>query len=136
MNLAHFFIPHEKNNHKAGLLSNRGLVILALTVVVFQFLLRIFPASNINILGYAANISPEEVIRLTNEKRVQIGLNELTYNPVLSQAALAKGNDMLAKDYWAHVSPDGTEPWFFFSQAGYKYRYAGENLARDFSVMA
>ena len=40
---------------------------------------------------------------------------------------------MLAKDYWAHVAPDGTQPWKFFTDAGYKYRYAGENLARDFS---
>ena len=40
---------------------------------------------------------------------------------------------MINKDYWAHVSPDGTEPWKFFTDAGYQYRYAGENLARDFS---
>jgi hypothetical protein len=46
---------------------------------------------------------------------------------------LAKGTDMLNRNYWAHVAPDGTEPWAFFINAGYKYRYAGENLARDFS---
>ncbi len=40
---------------------------------------------------------------------------------------------MLAKGYWAHVAPDGTEPWDFFKAVGYKYRYAGENLARDFN---
>ena len=40
---------------------------------------------------------------------------------------------MLAKGYWAHFAPDGTSPWSFFIKFGYKYRYAGENLARDFS---
>ena len=40
---------------------------------------------------------------------------------------------MLQYDYWAHVAPDGTEPWKFFTDTGYAYRYAGENLARDFS---
>ena len=39
---------------------------------------------------------------------------------------------MLAKGYWAHFAPDGTSPWSFFLSFGYKYRYAGENLARDF----
>ena len=24
-----------------------------------------------------------------------------------------KGQDMIAKDYWAHIAPDGTEPWKF-----------------------
>ena len=40
---------------------------------------------------------------------------------------------MVDRDYWAHVAPDGTQPWSFFARFGYKYRYAGENLARDFS---
>ena len=40
---------------------------------------------------------------------------------------------MIDRDYWAHVAPDGTQPWKFFTSFGYKYRYAGENLARDFS---
>ena len=84
-------------------------------------------------MGYAANIAPGEVIRQINEKRLSQGLNPLNENPTLSQAALAKGADMLNKDYWAHVSPDGVEPWAFFTNVGYSYHYAGENLARDFS---
>ena len=40
---------------------------------------------------------------------------------------------MLNKGYWAHFAPDGTSPWSFFTKFGYKYKYAGENLARDFS---
>jgi hypothetical protein len=40
---------------------------------------------------------------------------------------------MFARDYWAHVSPQGVQPWHFITQSNYAYRYAGENLARDFS---
>ena len=78
-------------------------------------------------------IPVEEVIGLTNQKRIENGLSGLGVNPLLSEAARAKGEDMLLKDYWAHTSPDGVEPWKFFADVGYKYRFAGENLARDFS---
>ena len=39
---------------------------------------------------------------------------------------------MLEHNYWAHVSPDGVEPWQFIQQQNYFYLSAGENLARDF----
>jgi len=95
--------------------------------------LTILPKIGPDILGYAAQISPDEVVRLTNQKRAEAGLSALVLNTTLSSAAYTKGKDMIEKDYWAHVAPDGTQPWKFFSDFGYKYRYAGENLARDFS---
>jgi hypothetical protein len=130
--LRHLFIPHESNNQKAKLLHSSSLAILAVALIAFQLVLgfahRAFP----KVLGYAANISPAEVIRLTNVQRTANGLNPLSENSTLDAAALAKGNDMLAKGYWAHFAPDGTSPWSFFLSFGYKYKYAGENLARDF----
>ena len=102
-------------------------------MIVFQGIINLIPNLKPDILGYASSISKDEVVKLTNQKRVEAGLSQLTLNMVLSNAAQAKGNDMIVKDYWAHVAPDGTEPWKFFSNFGYKYKYAGENLARDFS---
>ena len=131
--LRHLFIPHESNNQKAKVLHPGSLFLIVLGLVSFQFILGLANRSFPRVLGYAANISPEEVIRLTNQKRVENGLTSLSENSKLSQAALAKGNDMLAKGYWAHFAPDGTSPWNFFLNFGYKYKYAGENLARDFS---
>lgn len=129
----HLFFPHQSNNLKAKVLHNSSLLILAVSLIFYQLGLSSLSILAPRILGYAANIAPSEVIRLTNEKRISAGLNPVEENPVLSRAALAKGADMLAKGYWAHVSPDGTQPWKFFTDSGYKYRYAGENLARDFS---
>ncbi len=131
-NLAHFFIPRHSNNHKAKLLHSTTVLFLVLTVVSVQVFVN-FLTHRGYVLGFAANISASEVIKLTNIKRQENGLPALVDNPVLDQAALAKGTDMVNKGYWAHVSPDGIQPWKFFTDFGYDYRYAGENLARDFS---
>jgi len=85
------------------------------------------------ILGYASNISANDVVSQINQQRQNSGASALTTNSTLNQAAFAKAQNMLAQQYWAHVAPDGTQPWFFFKQAGYSYSIAGENLARDFS---
>lgn len=131
--LQHLFIPHESNNQKAKILHPSSLAIISVFLIGFQFILNFGGKTFPQVLGYAANISPSEVIRLTNIQRQSQGLNSLTENKTLDAAALAKGQDMLAKGYWAHFAPDGTSPWSFFLSFGYKYQYAGENLARDFS---
>jgi len=129
----HFFYPQESNNHRARILHIPWLAIIALFIIFFQSLIHLASSPGVKILGYASQISPQEVVNLTNEQRQGQDLSSLEYSEVLSQAALNKGQHMLEHDYWAHVAPDGTEPWEFFKSAGYKYRYAGENLARDFS---
>jgi hypothetical protein len=130
---AHLFVPHESNNQKAKILHPSSILQIAIFLIAFQVVLGVASKTFPRVLGYAANISPAEVVRLTNERRAANGLSALTQNSQLDSAALAKGNDMLAKGYWAHFAPDGTSPWTFFTNFGYKYRYAGENLARDFS---
>ncbi len=129
----HAFLPRESNDHKARALQVPGLIIFLLVIVLVQMVLNFITTTDVKVLGYAANISPREVIRLTNEKRLENNVHALELSPILTEAARLKGSDMLERDYWAHNAPDGTEPWVFFVNAGYKYRYAGENLARDFS---
>ncbi|HCR36432.1 hypothetical protein A2130_02085 [Candidatus Woesebacteria bacterium GWC2_33_12] len=131
--LVHLFIPRQSNNHKAKILHSSSLIVIASFFVVFQALINFLPRFGPNILGYASQISPDEVIRLTNQKRAEAGLSALTYNQTLAGAAYTKGRDMIDRDYWAHTAPDGTQPWKFFTDFGYRYKYAGENLARDFS---
>jgi hypothetical protein len=133
LHIFHLTIPHRSNNFRARLLQPLGLLTLLLAYMLSQYFVYSYSEINPGVLGYAANIPATEVIRLTNQKRTASGLAELQTNSVLSQAAEAKGKHMLEHDYWAHVAPDGTEPWAFFVNYGYKYRYAGENLARDFS---
>ncbi len=131
--LLHLLIPRESNNHKAKILHPNSLLIVTMLFLFFQVFVSNLPKLKPDILGYAANIAPDEVVRLTNQKRQEAGLSLLTYNSDLAGAAYTKGVDMITKDYWAHVAPDGTQPWKFFNDFGYKYKYAGENLARDFT---
>ena len=129
----HLFVPHHTNNQKAKILHSPSLAIIIGVFALFQIVIGHLTARFPLILGYASQIAPAEIVRLTNIERQKQGLPALTLNSQLSSAALKKASDMFAKNYWAHVSPSGTQPWFFISQSGYTYRYAGENLARDFS---
>jgi len=82
--------------------------------------------------AYAA-YSSGTLVTLTNSERAKAGLGALSVNSALTSAATAKANDMLAKGYFAHTSPDGRTPWDFITAAGYDYVYAGENLAIGYS---
>lgn len=86
-----------------------------------------------NVLHYAINTTPSGLLASTNAEREQNALSDLALNPTLSQAAQAKANDMITRNYWSHTTPDGQEPWVFINQVGYKYQAAGENLAYGFS---
>ncbi|HAV11713.1 MAG TPA: hypothetical protein DCX32_04220 [Candidatus Moranbacteria bacterium] len=81
----------------------------------------------------ASDISASEVIKLVNKSRFAEGLNPLSENSVLNKAAKNKADDMLKDDYFAHTSPEGKDPWYWFGKAGYDYKYAGENLAINYS---
>ncbi|MFZ2664277.1 MAG: CAP domain-containing protein, partial [Patescibacteria group bacterium] len=70
----------------------------------------------------------------TNKKRDDAGLSDLKLNSKLTSAAQAKAADMFKDGYWAHIAPDGAEPWDFILAQNYDYIYAGENLAKNFST--
>jgi len=128
----HFFVPHHSNNHKAKILHPSTLVVIVAFFLVYQFGINFYLLISPSILGFASNITPEQVIEMTNQKRAENGLAPLTTNGKLNEAAQRKAGDMFAFNYWAHNSPSGRNPWSFFHEVDYQYLYAGENLARDF----
>jgi len=130
--LKNWFLPHEGNNHKAHLIKSYFLFLLCFAFTFLQVGLNLFLLSKPAVLGFSANITPERIIELTNSERGKLGLGSLKENKLLSEAARQKAADMFAFNYWAHISPSGRTPWTFFTDVGYKYQYAGENLARDF----
>ena len=127
------FAPHPHNNHKAKILWPRSIVILIGLFIMGRSIVDITIGLKPGVLGFASQIDPDKVIELTNAERLSVGVTILKENSELDQAALAKATDMFENNYWAHVSPTGTEPWYFVTQSGYEYKHAGENLARDFS---
>lgn len=80
-----------------------------------------------------AAIIASVMVEITNIDRSQNGLAVLTINPTLGAVAEAKAHDMATKGYFAHTSPEGVTPWYWFKEGGYKFTYAGENLAVDFN---
>lgn len=128
----HFFIPHHTNNCKAKILHPSALAVLVGFFLFYQFVLNFYLLVSPSVLGFASNITPERVVELTNQKRAEQGLSPLVINGQLNEAAQRKAGDMFAFNYWSHISPSGRNPWSFFQEVGYRYLYAGENLARDF----
>ncbi|MET7684969.1 CAP domain-containing protein [Streptomyces sp. NPDC005423] len=71
----------------------------------------------------------DEVVRRTNGERARAGLPPLAVDPLLTAAAQAHSADMVARDFYAHTSPDGAQPWDRAAAAGSRRRSIGENIA-------
>ncbi|HEY1835492.1 MAG TPA: CAP domain-containing protein [Candidatus Saccharimonadales bacterium] len=84
------------------------------------------------VLGDATSMSATELLADTNVQRTDDHEAALNLNSRLTGAAQAKANDMVARNYWSHNTPDGKTPWTFITAAHYNYQAAGENLAYGF----
>jgi len=130
--LHNFFIPHEGNDFRPHSLRGESVLMFG-TVAVLLFagaLLNTYFAAKTNF--YAA-VVPSVLADFANDDRRTLSLGPLQWSPVLAEAARGKAEDMAEKGYFAHTSPEGVTPWQWFRKAGYRYRYAGENLAVYFS---
>ena len=128
------FIPHQGNDHRPHVLRNsniKNILILVVFLEIFAFLIPTF--TYINRTGGMAAVISAVLANLTNEERQAQNLQTLAVSPILNKAAEMKAADMATKSYFAHTSPEGKTPWYWLDQAGYKYQYAGENLAINFS---
>ena len=132
----HWFVPTEHNQFHPHLLRPHSLAIVAGIMIFVQVLFNVSVTGNPTVLGFATDINANKVTELTNQERTKNKLIPLVVNTQLTKAAQDKANDMVKNSYWSHVSPNGETPWSFFVAAGYKYSYAGENLAKDFNTSA
>jgi len=126
------FIPSKKNDYQPLILRPKNLFILAVILVVVKFLLFswffYFPETS----NFAV-VTSSKLIELVEQERVANNLSELKINAKLTEAAQEKAQDMLNNGYFAHTSPSGVTPWYWFDKVGYNYVAAGENLAKDFT---
>lgn len=128
-----WFIPHEGNDHKPHILRPRTIFVVCLLAIAAElaFLSGFsMPAFRSPLLG---DIVVSALTDGTNSARATDDLPSLQVNPLLTKVAQEKVNDMVAKNYFAHTSPAGLSPWYWFENVGYNFTYAGENLAVDFS---
>jgi hypothetical protein len=126
-----YFIPHKENDFRPHFFHGKNMAIvasLALTIFIFAFFQRV-----ILVRTDLAAVITSVLVDLTNKDRASLSRRPLIINPVLTKAAQMKADDMVEKGYFAHFSPEGVSPWHWFSEAGYDFLYAGENLAVNFS---
>ncbi|MCX6729978.1 MAG: CAP domain-containing protein [Candidatus Portnoybacteria bacterium] len=126
------FIPSQKNLWKPRIFMPKNLFGLAVVLLIIKFIVFSWLAYSPQTSNFAV-VTSSELIEMTNQARIEQGLEPLTVSSKLSEAAEKKAMDMINQNYFSHTSPDGLSPWYWVSNAGYKYSTAGENLAKDFS---
>jgi hypothetical protein len=136
--LKKYFVPHESNGYRPHILHKKtteGILIGLFLVELVVFILPTLSIKNLDLKGsiLTGAVLPAVLDNLTNQKRQVFSLSELKESALLDKAAQMKAEDMASKGYFAHTSPEGKEPWYWFDQVGYKYNYAGENLAVNFN---
>ena len=127
------FVPHARNNYHPHLFSTRLTALLSMLLVTFKIFTIAALTLGPVLPAFSSAITVDNIISLTNQSRQGYSLPALKENSELDQAAQTKANDMLAKGYFSHDTPDGKTPWDFITAAGYNYITAGENLAVNFS---
>ncbi len=131
--LKKYFIPHEENDYKPHILRARSVafvLVVALAVEGALWFGTSLLTSRSQLFGI---IVANTLIDETNQNRVANNEPALTVSPLLEAAAQDKANDMVENNYFAHTSPSGLTPWYWFQKVGYNFEYAGENLAVNFS---
>ncbi|MFC9734086.1 CAP domain-containing protein [Streptomyces roseolus] len=70
----------------------------------------------------------EDVIALANAERDRAGCGPLRSEARLARAAQGHADDMAARDYYAHDSPEGRDGGDRLTRAGYDWSAWGENI--------
>jgi uncharacterized protein YkwD len=70
------------------------------------------------------------ILARVNRARAEAHLLPLRSDPLLDETALRHARDMLARSYYGHDSPEGTDVFQRSKALGYRSRFAGENIAR------
>jgi uncharacterized protein YkwD len=69
------------------------------------------------------------MLELVNKERVKVGLKPLKADPEMTRVARAHSKDMFNRGYFAHVNPDGKDPFDRMKDWKIGFINAGENLA-------
>lgn len=70
-----------------------------------------------------------ELLELTNAERQRIGLAPLVLSTTLNSAAQRHAEDLVRNGIFSHTGSDGSQPSDRALDAGYPFRYVGENIA-------
>jgi len=126
----------QHHRHSKGYLKAYWPYLPMILIVAGGLMINSLWASTGHVLGTQSDFSTSSLLNATNTDRLYANEAALTSNTELTAAAQAKANDMVARNYWSHDTPDGRTPWSFITASGYEYQMAGENLAYGFANAA
>lgn len=126
--IAKFFIASEANSYHPPVLSYKAFLIYGIILLLLRLFLGALP-------GSGAGVESNTLMALINQERESRNLSTLLTHQSLLTASFQKSQDMIDRDYFAHIDPDGNYVWPKIVAAGYTpYKILGENLAVDFST--
>lgn len=73
----------------------------------------------------------QTLLVLMNAARERDSLAPLERDSALDEIALFRARDLVAREYFDHYGPDGSSAFSELAIRGWRYRLAGENLARN-----
>ncbi|MGY5075474.1 CAP domain-containing protein [Streptomyces sp. G7(2002)] len=80
--------------------------------------------------GTAARFA-QKVVELVNAQRAQHGCGPLTVDPRIQKAAQAHSDDMAARNYYEHNTPEGVDPGTRMTKAGFPWSSWAENIFKS-----
>ncbi|WP_019891191.1 CAP domain-containing protein [Streptomyces purpureus] len=73
----------------------------------------------------------QQIVDMVNAERAKSGCGPVTANSKLTKAAQRHSDDMAARDYYAHSTPEGVGPGERITAAGYRWSTYGENIFKS-----
>jgi uncharacterized protein YkwD len=73
-----------------------------------------------------------EIFILINNARIQNGLSTLNLNNALNSVASFRSQDMIDRDYFSHITPEGKSYINILQESGVAYNISGENIIHSF----
>ena len=131
--LKDMFIPHKGNRHRPRSLRTAALVGMSLMILLTFTIANVQSVIWVTSEWMVSTILPAVIVSETNEEREAEELTPLMRSAVLDDAARMKAEHMAEHQYFAHFSPEGVSPWYWFDTADYPFVHAGENLAIYFT---
>src|SRR5215212_7780898 len=100
--------------------------------MILAFLLLLAPPAALHVDSNEIDVAT--VVAVMNEYGTEQGLEPLSENARLMQAAQDRMRHMEELGYWSHSAPDGMSPFVWVMARDYAYSAAAENLAAGFET--
>lgn len=78
----------------------------------------------------------DRLLQLVNEERIKYGLKMLIADTPMKKAAFSHASDMFTRGYFAHHTPEGTDPFERMNKLSINFIFAGENLAHSSNLLS